>query len=137
MLSGVENTTFDNLIRVMCFINNIPMITIIGMSVTHLFISAKCVKRLNLEVSTMSGGMVIDTSTMRLVTTTLVFLKCPLIIFGRDYGMDSVCLPLMQIYVILGINWLDFNHGHINCYAKTVSSQSWLKMKIYLYWLKK
>ena len=34
--------------------------------------------------------------------------------------MDLVCLPLHQIDVIFGMNWLDFNHIHINFYNKTV-----------------
>ncbi|XP_050893328.1 uncharacterized protein LOC127099023 [Lathyrus oleraceus] len=37
--------------------------------------------------------------------------------------MDLVCLPLMNLYVILGMNWLEFNHDHINYFNKTVSLQ--------------
>lgn len=45
---------------------------------------------------------------------------CPLSIFGWDFGMDLVCLPLYQLDVILGMNWLELNHVHINYFAKTV-----------------
>ena len=34
--------------------------------------------------------------------------------------MDLVCLPLEQLDIILGMNWLEFNQVHINCFAKTV-----------------
>ena len=34
--------------------------------------------------------------------------------------MDLMCLPLHQINVILGMNWLEFNYVHINCYNKTL-----------------
>ena len=34
--------------------------------------------------------------------------------------MDLMCLPLHQIDVILGMNWLEFNYVHINCYNKIV-----------------
>src|SRR3954469_8137990 len=34
--------------------------------------------------------------------------------------MDLVCLPLKQLDVILGMNWLEFNRVHINCFTKTV-----------------
>ena len=34
--------------------------------------------------------------------------------------MDLVCLPLEQLDIILGMNWLEFNQVHINCFAKTI-----------------
>ncbi|KAI5437984.1 hypothetical protein KIW84_023930 [Lathyrus oleraceus] len=43
------------------------------------------------------------------MTTTSVCLKCPLSIFGRDFGMDLVYLPLVQIDVILEVSFL----GHV------------------------
>lgn len=70
------------------------MITIIDTAMTHSFICAEYVSKLNLEVSTISGNMVIDTSVNGSMTTSLVCLNCPLTIFGRDFGIDLVCLPL-------------------------------------------
>jgi hypothetical protein len=54
------------------------------------------------------------------VTTSLVYLRCPLSMFGRDFEIDLVCLPLSGMDVILGMNWLEYNHVHINCFSKTV-----------------
>ena len=68
----------------------------------------------------MLGSMVSDTPAKGSVTTTSVCLDCPLSIFGRDFGIDLVCLPLVQIDVILGMNWLVFNRVSINCFDKTV-----------------
>ena len=76
--------------------------------------------KLKLEISEMYGSMVIDTPAKGSVTTTSVCLSCPLSIFGRDFGIDLVCLPLVQIDVILGMNWLVFNRVSINCFDKTV-----------------
>ena len=61
-------------------------------------------KRLNLEVSAVNGSMVIDTPTNGSVTTSLVCLNYPLTIYGRDFGIDLICLPLSQLDVILGMN---------------------------------
>lgn len=61
-------------------------------------------KRLNLEVSAVNGSMVIDTPTNDSVTTSLVCLNYPLTIYGRDFGIDLICLPLSQLDVILGMN---------------------------------
>lgn len=68
----------------------------------------------------MSSGLIIDTPTNGLVTTSLICLNCPLSIYGRDFGVDLTFLPLSDIYVILGMSWLEFNHVHINCYNKSV-----------------
>ena len=34
--------------------------------------------------------------------------------------MDLACIPLHQIDVILGMNWLEFNYIYTNCYNKTL-----------------
>jgi len=58
------------------------------------------------------------------VTISLVCLNCPLSMFGRDFEMDLVCLPLSSMDVILGMNWLEYNHVLINCFSKTVRFSS-------------
>lgn len=75
----------------------------------HSFISVECVKMLNLEVSSMNGHMVIDTPANSSVTTTMVYLRCPMTVYGRDFIIDLVCLSLSQLDIILGMNWLTFN----------------------------
>ncbi|XP_050916762.1 uncharacterized protein LOC127131922, partial [Lathyrus oleraceus] len=119
-LSGAEATTDDRLIQGTCFINGTPLTAIIDTGATHSFISLDCAKRLNLILSDMRRSMVIDTPAMGSVSTTYVCLNCPLSIFSRDFGIDLVCLPLEQLDVILGMNWLEFNRVYINCFEKTV-----------------
>lgn len=89
-LSGVMTLKSDNLVRGTCFINGIPLVTIIDTSATYSFISTGCVKKLDLVVSSMNGSMVIDTPVSGSVTTSLVCLNCPLTIYGRDFGIDLV-----------------------------------------------
>lgn len=96
------------------------LITIIDTSVTHSFIFVDCVKTLSLVVSTLTSRIVIDTPTNGSVTTSLIFLNCPLSIYGRDFGVDLIFIPLIDLHVILGMNWLKFNHVHINRYNKSV-----------------
>jgi hypothetical protein len=79
------------------------------------------VERLNIPVSEMSGCMEIETPASGSVTTQLVCLKCPVDVFGRSFGMDLVCIPLSNIDVIFGMNWLIFNRVHINCCEKIVT----------------
>ncbi|XP_058774748.1 uncharacterized protein LOC131649018 [Vicia villosa] len=75
---------------------------------------------LGLVLSSMNGEMVVEVPAKGTVTTSLVCLRCPLSIFGRDSAVDLVCLPLSGLDVILGMNWLEYNYVHINCYNKSV-----------------
>ncbi|XP_050891216.1 uncharacterized protein LOC127096704 [Lathyrus oleraceus] len=90
------------------------------MDETHSLISAEFVSRLKLEVSAMICSMIIDTPTSGLMTSYLMCLNCHVKFFGRDFGMDFVCLSLSQLDVILRMNWLEFNHVFINCFDKSV-----------------
>ncbi|XP_058774986.1 uncharacterized protein LOC131649241 [Vicia villosa] len=72
----------------------------------------------------MSGEMVVNTPAKGSVTTSLVYLKCPVSIFDRDFLVDFVCLPLRGLDVILGMDWLGHNHVHINCFDKSVRFSS-------------
>ncbi|XP_058764750.1 uncharacterized protein LOC131638219 [Vicia villosa] len=78
--------------------------------------------RLKLELvsSTLNRGMVIDTPSIGSVTTSLVCLNCSLTIFGKGFGVDLICLPLSNLDIILGMNWLEYNHVFIDCYRKTL-----------------
>ena len=118
----MENQTApeDRLIRGTCFINSTPLITIIDTGATHCFIAADYVERLGLMLSSLNGEMVVDTPAKGSVTTSSMCGKCPLSIFDRDFVVDLVCLPLRGLDVILGMNWLEHNCVHINCYDKSV-----------------
>jgi len=123
-LAGTQTANEDRLIRGTCFINSIPLIGIIDTGATHCFIAADCALKLGLVMSSMNGKMVVETPTKGSVTTSLVCLKYPLSIFGRDFTMDLVCLPLSGMDAILGMNWLEFNYVHINYFSKTVRFSS-------------
>lgn len=120
-LFSLETTSEDILINGMCFINNIPLIAIIDTGATHLFSFQVCAKRLNLKLSSMYGSMVIDTPTLGPVLMLWVCLNCLLTIYGKNFGMYILYLPLRKLYVILGMNQFEFNHVYINCFDKIVS----------------
>ena len=119
-LAGNQTSSKDKLIRGICFINSTPLIDIIDTGATHSFMAADCVERLGLVLSSLSGEMVVNTPAKGSVITSFVCLECPLSIFHRDFVVDLVCFPLRGLDVILGMNWLEHNYVHINCYNKSV-----------------
>ncbi|XP_058763323.1 uncharacterized protein LOC131636745 [Vicia villosa] len=123
-LSGTQTSSEDGLVRGTCFINSIPLITIIDTGATHCFIAYDCVKRLGLTLSAINGEMVVELPSKGTVTTSLVCLNFPLSIFDRDFVVNFVCLPLVGLDVVLGMNWLKRNYVHINCFNNTVRFSS-------------
>ncbi|XP_057426245.1 uncharacterized protein LOC130719650 [Lotus japonicus] len=119
-LAGTQTPSEDRLIRGTCFINSTPLITITDTGATHCFIATACVERLGLGLSSMKGEMVVEVPAKGSVTTSRVCLSCPLSIFDRDFVVDLICLPLSGLDVILGMNWLEYNYVHINCYNKSL-----------------
>ncbi|XP_050915840.1 uncharacterized protein LOC127130929 [Lathyrus oleraceus] len=118
-LSGEKTIRSNNLIRGTCCINGVTLMAMINTGMTHSFIYLGFVRRLNLKVSSMVGSMVIDTPFNGSTTTLWVCLNFPFIIYGEDFGIDLVYLTLSQLGVILGMNWLDFNHIQINYFEKS------------------
>ncbi|RHN60629.1 putative nucleotidyltransferase, Ribonuclease H [Medicago truncatula] len=123
-LTGTQTTNEDRLIRGTCFFNSTPLIAIIDTGATHCFIALESAYKLGLIVSDMKGEMVVETPAKGSVTTSLVCLGYPISMFGRDFVVDLVCLPLSGMDVIFGMNWLEYNRVHINCFSKTVHFSS-------------
>jgi len=119
-LTGTQTENEDRLIRGTCYFDNTPLVAIIDSGATHCFIAVDCAAKLNLAMSDMNGEMVVETPAKCSVTTSLVCLGCPVSMFGQDFEIDLVCLPLIGIDVILGMNWLEYNHVHVNCFSKSV-----------------
>jgi len=87
---------------------------------THSFISCSCVEKLKLYVSSLNKDLVVETPASGSVLTSNMCLNCPVEIPSRKFFIDLICLPLSQIHVILGMNWLSSNHVLLNCFDKTV-----------------
>jgi len=117
-LAGSHLTSADRLIKGTCYIFGTPLIAIIDTGATHSFIFVDCVKKSGIVPSTLGREMVIDTPSLGSITTFLSYSKCPLSIFGKEFRVDLICLPLSELDVILGMNWLESNHIYINCFDK-------------------
>lgn len=83
-----------------------------------------CVERLGLSLSFLGRDMIVEVPAKGTVSTSLACKSCPLSIFGKDFVVDLVCLPLVGLDVVLGMDWLKSNYVHINCYNNTVRFSS-------------
>lgn len=62
----------------------------------------------------MKSVMTIDAPTSGSVATSLFCLNYHISIYGKDFGVDLIWLPLSQLDSILRMNCLSFNRVHIN-----------------------
>ncbi|XP_027347981.1 uncharacterized protein LOC113859391 [Abrus precatorius] len=109
-MSGTEASQSKELIRDKCVIKGKLLDVLFDSSATHSFISMDCMKCLNLYMTELSCNVVVITSTVKLAVTSWVCLGCFVMVHGRDFKVDLICLPLSQLDVILGMDWLAANH---------------------------
>ena len=119
-LNGVKALKSKDLIQGKCFINGIPLLMLFDSGATHSFISCSRVGKLKLYVSSLNKDLVVETPTSGSVLTSNVCLNCLVGISGRTFFIDLICLPLSQIDVIMGMDWLSSNHVLLNYFDKTV-----------------
>jgi len=119
-LSGAETTQNHDLIQGMCFIKGKTLNVLYDSGATHSFISNDCVKDLKLPISSLDTNLIISTSTSKFVITNKVCLNYPLFIENRKFLVNLIYLPLSQLDIILGMDWLCANQVILNCAEKSV-----------------
>jgi len=119
-LDAAEASKSKNLIQGECFIRGIPLLVLFDSGATHSFISYACVKKFKLPVSPLKTNLVISTPTSDSVVASDICLGCPIEISTRTFFVNLICLPLNQIDVILGMDWLSSNHVLLNCFEQKV-----------------
>jgi Retroviral aspartyl protease len=119
-LDSVEASKSKNLIQGKYFIGGVPLLVLFDSGTTHSFISCACVEKPKLFVSPLNANLVVATPTSGSFITSDMYLHCPVEISGRTFLIDLICLPLSQIDVILGMDWLSSNHILLNYFDQTV-----------------
>ncbi|XP_040868867.1 uncharacterized protein [Glycine max] len=117
-MSGSEATASDDLIQGKCLIVDKLLYVLYDSGATHSFISHACVERLGLCTTKLPYDIVVSTSTNEPVITSRMCLKCPIIVEGRSFMANLICLTLAHLDVILGMVWLSTNHIFLNCKEK-------------------
>ncbi|XP_027342463.1 uncharacterized protein LOC113855155 [Abrus precatorius] len=118
-MSGTETSQSKELIRGKCVIRQRLLDVLFDSGATHSF-DLDCVKCLGLSVTELPCNMVVTTPTSKSIVTLLACLGCSVMVHGRDFEVNFICLPLSQLDVILGMNWLSTNHILLDCKEKTL-----------------
>ncbi|XP_027348066.1 uncharacterized protein LOC113859512 [Abrus precatorius] len=68
------------------------------------------IQRLKLPISPMTENLIVSTHTGPSIATSLVCRDCNVCLEGREFFVDLICLPLSELDIILGMDWLSANH---------------------------
>ena len=82
---------------------------------THSFISNACVGRLNLVKHDLGCELLVSTPSSGQLATSSIYVGCSMEVAGHRFKVNLVCLPLEELDVILGMDWLSNNHIINDC----------------------
>ncbi|WJX40181.1 hypothetical protein P8452_27686 [Trifolium repens] len=109
----------SNAIHERCHIAGNSLTALIDTGATHSFISLACANRLSLNVSMLPFDLNVLTPAKDLVVNTAC-LHCLVVIQNRDFLVNLVCLPLLSLEIILGMDWLSYHYVILDCARKLV-----------------
>ena len=66
----------------------------------------------------LQSELVVSTPTSGLFRTSSLCARCLVEVEGRRYKVNMICLPLQELEVILGMDWLSTNRILIDCREK-------------------
>jgi len=118
VMSGAKVIESDNLIQGTCFIAGRCLKVLFDSRATHSFVSKLCVDDIGLLVRELHFELLISTPASETVLTSVVCAECPIVVEGRRFKINLICLPLQGLDVILGMDWLSTNHILIDCGQK-------------------
>ena len=117
-MTRAEATGSGNLIMGCCMIASVSCCVLYASGATHSFVSDSCVKRLGLPIFELQCELAVSTPASGMVTTSSLCARCPVEVEGRRYKVNLICLPLQDLEVILGMDWLSTNRILIDCREK-------------------
>jgi len=117
-MTGAETTGSGNLVMGYCVISGMRCCVLYDSGVTHSFVSNVCVERLGLPVRELQCELAVSTLVSGLFKTASLCARCLVEIEGHRYRVNLICLPLQELQVILGMDWLSANCILIDCREK-------------------
>jgi len=100
-MSGAEASQSGNLVQGVCYIAGRYVKALFDSGATHSFVSSLCVTVLGLLVKELSFELLVSTPASGKVLTSTIYSECPVIVEGRRFKINLICLPIQDLDVIL------------------------------------
>nr|KYP53093.1 hypothetical protein KK1_024913 [Cajanus cajan] len=82
---------------------------------SHSFISYACVAMLGVLVCDLGLRLLVSTLASASIVVSKLCVGCPIVVNEKKYKVNLIYLPLVDIDIILGMDWLSANRIHIDC----------------------
>ena len=116
-----ENVKSNNaLIMDVCKLGQSEVLVLFDCGANNSFIAIDCVQRLQMPSVPLIPPMTVAVATGGKVTSKRVCQNCPILVGSKVYHIDLICLPLKDIDVVLGMDWLSANTVYIGCAEKNL-----------------
>ncbi|XLS75404.1 hypothetical protein HN51_032269, partial [Arachis hypogaea] len=115
---GAEGS--ETLIRGNCEIAGQTLNALFDSGASHSFIAFEKAHELGLKIATLGYDLKVYNATHEAMVTRL---GCPEVSFRfkqRDFVHNLICLPMIGLDLILGLDWLSKNHVLLDCSIKSV-----------------
>ncbi|XP_052107544.1 uncharacterized protein LOC127740546 [Arachis duranensis] len=116
--AGAEGS--EALIKGNCEVTSKILSALFETGATHLFIAFERASKLGLKIVVLGYNLKVHNATSKAVMTRL---GCPQVSFWvqqRDFVHDLICLTMIGLDLIYGLDWLSKNHVLLDCYKKSV-----------------
>ncbi|GAU50497.1 hypothetical protein TSUD_242400 [Trifolium subterraneum] len=120
-LDGEQARGNNALIIDVCHLGQSEVFVLFDCGATNSFISVECVMRLGLSSTSLIPPMTVAVATGgKVVSKRRVCQNCPVSVAGKIYHVDLICLPLKDMDIVLGMDWLSANTVYIGCAEKNL-----------------
>nr|KYP73002.1 Transposon Ty3-I Gag-Pol polyprotein [Cajanus cajan] len=114
-LTGAEASTSSDLVKGKGKAAGKDVMLLFDSRASHSFISYACVAMLGVPVCDLGLRLLVSMPASASVVASELCAGCPIIVNGKKYKVNLICLPLVDIDIILGMDWLSANHILIDC----------------------
>src|SRR5262249_31724390 len=97
-----------------------PVRVLFDSGATYSVVSSHFAKKLHIDYELLSEPLEICTPLGDTVLVCYMYLTCVIEIENRKLLVDLIELPVLEINVILGMDWLFAHHAHIDCHRKRI-----------------
>ncbi|GAU48779.1 hypothetical protein TSUD_406220 [Trifolium subterraneum] len=119
-LDGEQARGNNALIVDICHLGQSEVVVLFDCGATNSFIYVECVMRLGLSSTSLIPPMTVAVATGGKVVSKRVCQNCPVSVAGKIYHVDLICLPLKDMDIVLGMDWLSANTVYIGCAEKNL-----------------
>nr|KYP72517.1 hypothetical protein KK1_005107 [Cajanus cajan] len=114
-LTGVEASTSPDLVKGKGRATGKDVMILFDSGASHSFISYACAAMLGVSVCELGLRLLVSTPASASVVALELCAGCPIVVNEKKYKVNLICLPLVDIDIILGMDWLSSNRILIDC----------------------